>query len=458
MKIRMPFSWFDIRNSLWYRPAIMTIIAILLSFLTIWLDHRLFQQERVQAWWLFEGGAEGARGVLGAIASTTMTVATTAFSFTLVALQLSSSQYSPRIVRNFTGDRVNQLVIGIFVATFVYSLLVLRVVRSEYGDRDRFVPAISVSVAVTLAMICIAALIFFFHHATRTIQASVIITRTTEQAAAVIEGARKRLVDDASWRISDEPFTRPSRLRPIGIVRGSNSGYVQKINYDRLLSYATDRNALVEVNARPGHFLLPDDPRLTIWSYPEESEAQRHAGDDDRDEDKVNGSVVDAFDGLVEIGLERTLEADVIFGLHQVSDIALRALSPGVNDPNTAIDSLDRIGELLVLMGPTSGAESARFDDAGVMRVLHPEVTWDEMVNGTFLQLRHYSAGDIGASVAIIRTAGRLCGHIPPASRGALETVARDMAQTAIGQLEIETDRDLIRRELAALGLELPSS
>jgi uncharacterized membrane protein len=230
---------------------------------------------------------------------------------------------------------------------------------------------------------------------------------------------------------------------------------VQKITHDRLLSLAIEHNALVEVNVRPGTFLLPDDPRLTIWAYPEPSEADTSGGrEDDKRDEEENGTIVEAFGNLVEIGLERTLEADVIFGLQQVADIALRALSPGVNDPNTAIDSLDRIAELLVLMEPTSGVESARLDDAGVMRVLHPEVTWEEMVNAGFMQLRHYSAGDMGAAVAVIRMAGRLRGHVRPVSRPALETVARDMAQSALGTLEIDTDRNFIRRELAALGLE----
>lgn len=453
MTFRLPFSWFEIRDSLWYRPAIMTVLAILLSFFTIWLDHTLFQEQRVQTWWLFEGGSEGARGVLSAIAGTTMAVATTAFSFTLVALQLSSSQYSPRIVRNFTGDRVNQMVIGIFVSTFVYSLLVLRVVRSEFGDRDRFVPAISVSIAVTLAMICIGALIYFFHHATRTIQASVIITRTSEQGAGVIDQAHKRLVEDASWRLSDTPFPRPPRLKPIGIVRDENSGYVQKLSHDEILDLAEDHNVLVEIHARPGDFLLPNDPRMTLWGYPEESDAERRDEKDDdeepKDEQEENGKITSSFKPLMEMGLERTLEADVLHGLQQVSDIALRALSPGVNDPNTAIVSLDRIGELLIQMEPTSGAESARIGSDGVMRVLHPEVSWEQMVSEAFLQLRHYAAADIGATVAIIRMAGRLRVHVRPQSAPELETVARDMAQAALGQLEIDTDRQLIRRTLA---------
>jgi uncharacterized membrane protein len=460
----LPFSWFDMKDSLWYRPAIMTVMAIALSFITIWLDHTLFAERRFEAWWLFEGGSEGARGVLSAIAGTTMTVATTAFSFTLVALQLSSSQYSPRIVRNFTGDRSNQLVIGIFVATFVYSLLVLRVVRSEFGDQERFVPAISVTIAMLFAMISIGALIYFFHHATRTIRASVIITRTTEQAATVIGSARDRLLEDASWHLSSSPIPRPPRLRPIGIVRGKNSGYVQKVRHDRLLRLAVEHNAFIEVSVHPGDFLLPNDPRLVIWAYPEKSEAERSAEDDEEEgndrpdddhEHEDNGSMIDVFGGLVEIGLERTLEADIVFGLQQVSDIALRALSPGVNDPNTAIDSIDRIGELLVQLEAASGLESARIDEDGVMRVVHPEIRWDEMVQGTFMQLRHYAAGDMGAAVAIIRIAGRVRAHVRPESRDELEIVARDMAQSALSTLEIETDRQLILRELEALGLRL---
>lgn len=447
MRIRVPFSWFDIRDSLWYRPAIMTVIAIILSFITIWLDHTLFREQRIQAWWLFEGGAEGARGVLSAIASTTMAVATTAFSFTLVALQLSSSQYSPRIVRNFTGDRSNQLVIGIFVSTFVYSLLILRVVRSEYGDRDRFVPAISVTVAVTLAMISIAALIYFFHHATRTIQASVIITRTTDQASKVIEVAVDRLVGSEHWRLSPEPFPRPPGLRPVGIVRGANSGYVQRIQHEHLAGLAREHNLLIEVNARPGDFLLPNDPRLTLWAYPGQSDTEREEMREEQP-DEEDGDLLPACEGAVEMGLERTLEADVVFGMQQVSDIALRALSPGVNDPNTAIVSLDRIGELLLLMEPTSGSESAWIDEDGVMRVIHPEVSWDDMVRGAFMQLRHYAAGDIGATLALIGMAGRLRAHVRPASCPALETAAQNMAQAALGQLGIESDRQLIHARL----------
>lgn len=447
MNIRFPFSLYDIKDSLWYRPAIMTTLAIILSFATIGLDHVLFRERRVDVWWLFEGGSEGARGVLSAIAGTMMTVATTAFSFTLVALQLSSSQYSPRIVRNFTGDRVNQLVIGAFVATFVYTLLVLRVVRSESSDLETFVPAISVSVALLLAMICMASLIFFFHHATRTIQASVIITRTTEQAQGVIDGISSRN-DDHSWRLSQVPLDRPSGLQTVGVVRGEEKGYVQDVIHDRVQELATSHNLLVEVNARPGDFLLAGDPHFTLWSYGEQSkEGHSEATEDDAPEEDENGDVIDQFRGLMELGLEQTLERDALYGLQQMADIAMRALSPGVNDPTTAIMCIDRMGELLVELEPISCVEMAHLGDDAVLRVIQPQVSWDEYVRTAFLQVRHYGAGDPVVATHILSTVGRTMRRVPPRSREPLVTVVHDMAQVALASSDVESDRQMIREE-----------
>lgn len=441
--MRFPFSWFDLRDSLWYRPAVMTVVAILLSFFTIWLDHVLFRERRVEVWWLFEGGSEGARGVLTAIASTTITVATTAFSFTLVALQLSSSQYSPRIVRNFTGDRTNQLVIGVFVATFVYSLLVLRVVRSEFGDRERFVPAISVTVALLLAIICIGSLIYFFHHATRTIQASVIIARATEQTKDSFDRLRERLEGEA-WRLSASPLSPPpADLTPVDIVRSSRSGYVDLIAHHELLNVAVAHDALIQVQVRPGDFVLPEDPLLVVWGYPDGAGRNRVGKNED------NGPTLDDLRDALNMGLERTLEADVLYGLQQVSDIALRALSPGINDPNTAVICVDHLAELLVALYPVSGRAAALLDDDGVVRVTGPEVTWEEMVRVGFLQLRHYAMNDIGASLAVIRGMDRVMAHVPPEAHRPLLESARDMAEAALDQHAIESDRRLIRDALS---------
>lgn len=425
----------------------MTAIAVVLSFITIGLDHVLFQERRVQAWWLFEGGAEGARGVLSAIAGTMMTVATTAFSFTLVALQLSSSQYSPRIVRNFTGDRINQLVIGAFIGTFVYSLLVLRVVRSEAVDVDTFVPAISVSVSVLLAMISIGSLIFFFHHATRTIQSSVIITRTSEQAHAVIDVLISR-DENAAWRRSQGLIERPRNLSVVGVVRGTQSGYVHNIDHSRICDLAVQHNIFVEMQTRAGDFLLQDDPRLIVWGYPQKTEDDDHADNGSGSENSAgdeNGDMLDRLQQAVDVGLERTLERDSLYGLQQVVDIALRALSPGVNDPTTAMVTIDRIGEHLVAAERVACRESALLDDDGMLRIIQPEVTWEEYVRTALLQLRHYAAGDVVVAIHVLRTIGRVMPHITGDRRKPLADVAQDMAETSLKATELESDRQLIR-------------
>lgn len=447
MRFRLPLSWYDVRNSMWYRPAIMTAAAIALSFITIWLDTILFRNGRADAWhtwWLFEGGAEGARGVLTAIASTMMLVATTAFSYTLVALQLSSSIYSSRVVRNFTSDPVNQIVIGAFVGTFVYTLLILRVVRSESADMETFVPAISVSVAVLLVLACIGSLIYFFHHATRTIQGAVVIDRTASRTRGVIDGliARYR---DGDWRFSDTPATRPAGLTPIGVVRGRDGGYVQDVVHDRVIALAETHDLLVEVRAKGGEFLMAGDEHFVLWGYgdPLDIDPSRTREEED------NGDLIEQFEGLVELGLERTLEWDAAFGLQQVADIAVRALSPAINDPTTATICIDRIAGLLVRLEPISCAEALFLDERSVIRVIQPRVSWEELVRTTLGPVRHFGASDPGVAVHLIRTLGRLAQRVPPDARAPLIAVAGDMAEAALQKAIVESDRCLIREELA---------
>ncbi len=450
MRSTRSFSWYDLRDSLWYRPAIMTAVAIALSFLTIWLDHVLFRDQRVDAWytwWLFEGGAEGARGVLTAIAGTMMTVATTAFSFTLVALQLSSSQYSPRVVRHFTGDPVNQVVIGAFVGTFVYTLLVLRVVRSESADMETFVPAISVSVALLLALACIGSLIFFFHHATRTIQGSVIIDRTTSHARDVIAGLRSRY-SEGDWRFPDAPVTRPPGLKPVGVVRSRDAGYVQDVMHDRLIALAETHDLLVEARSRAGDFLMAGDEQFIIWGYGEPLDIDPART---REED-TNGDLLEQFDGMMELGLERTLEWDAALGLQQIADIAVRALSPGINDPTTATICIDRSGELLVELEPISCAEAAWLDERGVLRLIQPRRKWEDLVQTALNPIRHYGAADPGVAVHVLQTLGRVAQRVPPLSHGPLVAVARDMAEASLGSATVESDHTLIREAQDHIG------
>jgi uncharacterized membrane protein len=164
-----------LKGSLWFIPTLLVLGAFALAFVTVVVDRR-FEGSRAQAtWFLFGVGAEGARGVLSAIAGSIITVTGVVFSITIVALQLASTQYSPRVLRTFLEDRANQVVLGVFIATFTYSLLILRTVRGESDDLDAFVPSISVSTALLLGIVSVGLLIFFINHIAQSIRASVII-------------------------------------------------------------------------------------------------------------------------------------------------------------------------------------------------------------------------------------------------------------------------------------------
>jgi uncharacterized membrane protein len=241
------------------------------------------------------------------------------------------------------------------------------------------------------------------------------------------------------------PLDRPSGLRPLGVVRGKDGGYVQGIVHHRMLQLATTHNLLVEVDARPGDFLLTGDSLVTLWAYGDRADV----GDEDSAEEEENGDLIDRFQDLVEIGLERTLERDALYGLQQMTDIALRALSPGVNDPTTAVMCIDRMGELLVALRPITGVEGVRLDDDAVLRIIQPQVRWEECVQTAFVQVRHYGADDPVVAAHVLRTIGVVLDHVPAEARPPLTTVAENMAQVALGASEVESDRQMIREALA---------
>ncbi len=417
MKLRpgLPISLYDLKDSLWYRPALMTIAALILSLLTVQLDIYLFQHQEIELPWLFQGGAEGARGVLSAIAGTMMTVATTAFSVTLVALQLGSSQFSPRILRSFTGDTGNQLVLGIFIATFAYSLSVLRTVRSETNDFTGFVPTISVTVALLLAFAAIGSLIFFFHHATRTIQASVVIDRTFNDSHKLVERTQKRH-GAANRRVLPEVMTLPEQYDRLVMVKSTGAGYLRDPNIDEAISIATANTLLLEFHVGVGDYLNPGVPLATIWSNTAENQSDR--------DDLVE--IASRVRSCFEFGMERTLEFDSLFGLQQLTDISLLALSPGTNDPTTAHSVIDRVGTTLIELEDVSGRQVACVDDDGEIRLLYPIPSYEEFARLPFDQLRHYGAADPLIVIHALQTLNQVAGQVAPANAGILKQLAME--------------------------------
>lgn len=430
--LKLPVSWYDLKDSLWYRPALMTAMALILSTLTIQLDHQLFGNGRMQLPWLFQGGSEGARGVLSAIAGTMMTVATTAFSVTLVALQLGSSQFSPRILRNFTGDVGNQTVLGMFIATFAYSLSVLRTVRSSTEDYGGFVPTISVTIALLMAFASVGSLIFFFHHATRTIQASVVIDRTFNDASNLMKRELRKL-DQSERRLLQEVPSIPEDLHRTWIVKSNRAGYLQDSNLGALTRIASEQNAVFQVHPQVGDYINPDARLVTIWRATDA-------------EDEIGEDLADRVRSAFELGLERTLELDVLFGLQQLTDIALLAISPGTNDPSTAITAIDRIGTAVVIAEDLSGAVVAMADNHGDIRVLHPTAPFADILGLPFDQIRPFAMGDPNVVIHVLRTLEVIAGAAKPAHVDIVRQTANCYLEQAEMQNWIASDYQRVRR------------
>lgn len=434
MKFRLPVSWYDLKDSMWYRPGLMTLAALALSLLTVQLDIYLFGDQRIQLPLLFQGGTEGARGVLSAIAGTMMTVATTAFSVTLVALQLGSSQFSPRILRSFTGDIVNQTVLGIFIATFAFSLSVLRTVRSGTDNVEPFVPTVSVSVALLLAFMSIGSLIYFFHHSTRTIQASVVIDRTFNDTSDLIAKHVKWLEADGRRRLK-ERMEIPDRFREVTRVYNSKPGYLQDSNADALVNVADRYDVLIRLEPQLGDFLNIGTQVATVWHDPAINQ------DEPIDEETLENDIL----SCLETGLERTLEYDALFGMQQLTDIALLTLSTGTNDPTTAVTVVDRMSTAVIEAAEIAGVEALFTDKDGAVRLIHPMPQFVEYARTPFDQIRLYAISDPFVIAHTLRTLAVIASNLEPKDAEIVKEIAREYEQAAALQNWIKVDADRVR-------------
>ena len=427
MRERLRSTWDDLADSLWLVPAVFTCLAAALALGLVALDQRVTLDDRASGSpWLFGGGAEGARGVLTAIAGTMIGVAGTVFSITIVALQLASSQFTPRVLRHFTGDRGNQVVLGVFIGTFTYALLVMRSVHSEAEDRVRFVPVISVSVAVVLALVAIGMLIYQIDHVAKSIQASVIVERATGETIDAFRSIGRSSAARTSGAAS------PSSVGSATWVRATDGGYLESVDVEDLLDWACRHGADVRVVPNAGAFVSPRQPVVAV-------RPARELSPDD--EGRIRRSLV--------IGRERSLRADPAFGIRQITDIALRALSPGINDPTTATMCMDRLGELLIVAASEGGPFGDRERVSGEGRVTVASETFDELVTGAFGQIRHYGAGDATAMVHLVTTLGTVAGLVDPAFAGPVASEARLAVESARGSISMPADLERVMHAAA---------
>ncbi|WOD38439.1 DUF2254 domain-containing protein [Nodosilinea sp. E11] len=435
--IKLSKFWDNLRSSYWFLPTLMAVGAIALAFGLLAID-RSDSIDISALSWIYQGGADGAREVLSVIAGSMVTVAATAFSITIVALQLASSHFGPRLLRNFMQDQGNQIVLGTFIATFIYCLLVLRTIRGE--DHEPFVPQLSVTVGVLLAMASIGVLIYFIHHASTIIQVSHVIADVSHDLEQVTNRlfpeALGQEIDQQGESTRDMPTDFDATAQP---VQAKKTGYLQGIEDDVLMQVACDENLLLQVKAYPGAFIIEGGP--LVMAYPA---------------NRVTQSVGDRINQAFVLGHELTKQQNVAFPIEQLVEIALRALSPAINDPFTAIRCIDQLADGLARLASREFPSPYRYDQSHNLRVIAAPVKFETLANTAFNQIRQYGSTDtvvIGRLLAAIAAIAPFTRHFKQRHilQQHVEAIWHSSQQSLTHQRDLETIEKQYHTALAAL-------
>ena len=423
---RLKALWLDMVDSLWFVPAVITLACAAAALLLVnYNDALIGELDPTTRWWAFGGSAEGAAGVLGAIASSIITVTGVVFSVTIVALQLASSQFTPRVLRQFTADRANQIVLGVFIGTFTYTLLVQRTLRTDASGAE-FVPNVAVTVAVLLALVSIGFLIFFINHAARSIQASVIIESVTADTLAALDQVfpeRLEAREENDPLVEAGEYTAGQPEEPF-LVTSHKAGYIQELDRAALRKAAGLHQLLIRMDVEIGKFVLPDDAVMSVWP----------PGD-------VNDRIVAELRDALLLGIERTPHQDLKLGAIELMDIAVKALSPSVNDPTTALNAIDRLGEILLELSWRRRGDLVEMSDSGRPLLITRRPQLEDTLGIAFDQVRHYGAENPTVAIALTRLLGRLAATAPAQARPAFIQALYEVKATAENRITDAVDR-----------------
>lgn len=425
--------WDRLRGSYWLLPGAMALGAVVLAVAAVWADltwARGLLADRLP--WLVYNHPDGARALLTSIAGSMITVAGVTFSITIVAVAYVSSQLGPRVLDAFMRDRGNQATLGTFIATFIYCLLVLRTVRSPEEDGVGFVPEMAVLVAFFLALASVGVLIYFINHVLLSIHASHVIAAIGHDLEAKMEAIFPEPLDHHAGEDDDEEeaVRVPAALQEEGVaLRARNAGYVTHIGQESLVKLARDRDLVVEILVRPGAFVRVGTEVVRV--HP--------AGNAD---EEVNEEILEA----VHVGRRRTQTQDVLFLINELAEITGRALSPGVNDPFTAMTCLDWLGAGLGRMAVRPRPRPYRTDEEGVVRVVAPPTDLSRLVEDAFGQVRPYVERDRNAALRMMRVLGDLAATAPRGEdRRAILGQADALLKGAEAALGHEDDVEAVR-------------
>lgn len=384
------------RGSLWFLPTLMAIGATVAALATVTLDETIQAQGLRPLPGIYRGGPDGARAVLSTIAGSMVGLTGITFSITIVALTLASTQFGPRLLKNFLRDRGNQIVLGTFIATFLYCLMVLR--RVHGSQTEMFVPHVAVTVGILLVMASVGVLIFFIHHVSQSIQAAHVIALVGRDLDEAVERFYPEMVGDAfddSMPAPPAGQAPPDFAQTARSIKAAGSGYIQAIDSHGLMRLATEQDILLQINYLPGRYVIAGTDLASVWP-PERA--------DDALAAKINAVFI--------IGIERTGEQDPEYAVHQLVEVAVRALSPGINDPFTAINCIDRLGTFLAKLAERSVPSAYRYDEQGKLRVITEFNAFSDLTKAAFDQIRQAGRGNAAVTIRLLEVIAGIAKHI----------------------------------------------
>lgn len=429
MKTRIFNLWYAFHSSYWFVPTLMATLAIIAAFGTTALDEALPPDVTRYLGWLYNGGPEGARTLLSTVAGSMITTVGVVFSITIVVLSLTSSQFGPRLLGNFMRDTGTQVVLGTFIATFIYCLLVLRVVRG--GEHGSVVPHLSVTFAYLLALASTMVLIFFIHHVASAIQADSIIASVYRDLEKTID----RLFPEQQEHGLQEPGPEevkkalPARFSAEGWqVAATGSGYLQAIDVEGLIAFAGDHDLILHAHCRPGDFIPEGAILITVWP-------REHW--DENLTSQMNNSFIR--------GRQRTNEQDMIYAVKQLVEVALRALSPGINDPFTAMTCIDWLGVAVGRAAHRKFPPPLRYDAEGKLRLALVPVTFTEIAHAAFDQIRHGATFHLPVFLRLLDAIASVAPHIRTEDqRAVLAHHAELVAHSGREAVQVKDDRQVV--------------
>lgn len=422
--------WEAVKTSLWFVPALMGAAAAALAGVASFVDRLIGDQPVEEVPLLvYVSTPDQARNLVSTLLSSMITMASLVFSITVVVLTLAASQFGPRLVRSFMGSRDTQVTLGLFVMTIVYCLLALVSLGWRHGGEDRTFGFATASVAIALTLLSVGLLVFYIHSLARSIMSETVIDKVGRELDALIEE-----LDEFGDPEPDPQSLVPDAIHERGAFLGpSDSGYVQSIEFDSIAEAARNAGALVVLFFRSGDYVVADGKGIAV--FPAE---------------QATPELSEAIVGAILLGPHRTPMQDIDFSIRHLVEIAVRALSPGINDPYTALSVINRLSASLSEMMRRALPKAIFRDENGALRVLSPQPSYASTLAAAFNQIRQNGADKPVVAIHLFDAVMRIATHTRSEDqRRALEGQVDDVLEAAEAAIEHATDRENVRRRAA---------